>query len=138
MRHFHEPAGSDDFNDPGGWDKGCYKSHPVDSMEPLSDERNGYRAAAICHMRLMWAVDDFVSTAAGARLAVNAVGITLGWPSTRGWTVPAIAAQIGCSPATISRACARFREISGLPAAGFQYDGPGAGFNNSEAPAVRS
>jgi hypothetical protein len=38
--------------------------------------------------------------AADARLAVIVVVIVLGWPSTRGLTVPEIAAQIGCPPLT--------------------------------------
>jgi Homeodomain-like domain len=123
MHHHRDPAPDNDFNDPGGWDKASYSAHPIDSMEPLSDEPNPYRAAAIYHLQLMYVVDEFVAAAPDARLAVIAVAVVLGWPSARGWTVPEIAGQLGVSASTITRACARFREMSGLPAAGFKYDG---------------
>jgi hypothetical protein len=38
MRHFHEPAGSDDFNDPGGWNKASYTpDYLAEIGEPLPD-----------------------------------------------------------------------------------------------------
>jgi hypothetical protein len=135
----HRDCGSDnDFDDPGGWNRASYSAHPIDSMEPLSDEPNPYRAAALYHMRLRWVVDDFLAAAPDARLAVVAVAVVLGWPSVRGWTVPDIARQLGVSAATIARACAQFGEMSGLGAAGFQYDRPGAGFNGDKPAAVRA
>ena len=57
----------------------------------------------------MFAIDRFIEAAEDARLAVVAVALVLGWPSTRGLTVPEIAEQLGVSTSTITRACARFR-----------------------------
>ena len=66
----------------------------------------------------MYSVDEFITAAKDARLAVIVVAIVLGWPSTRGYTVPAIADQLGVSALTITRACARFREMAGLDSDG--------------------
>ena len=86
--------------------------------EPLPDVVNGYRAAALAWLKIMFAVDEFILAAEDARLAVVAVAVVLGWPSTRGLTVPEIAEQLGVSTSTITRACARFREMAGLDSAG--------------------
>jgi hypothetical protein len=85
MNH-HRDGDADNDLDPAGWNRASYSAHPIDSIEPLSDEPNSYRAAALFHMRLMWAVDEFNTAAPDARLAIIAVGITMGWPSVRGWT----------------------------------------------------
>jgi hypothetical protein len=114
MRHFHEPAGSDDFNDPGGWNKASYFDDPIDSIEPLPDAPSDYRQAAKFHLGLMFAIDEYVTEAPDSRFAIIVVGIVFGWPSTRGFSIADIASQIGCSPLTITRACARFREMAGL------------------------
>ena len=140
MRHFHEPAGSDEFLDPAGWSRASYSAHPIDSIEPLSDEPNSYRSAALHHLQLMYAVDEFITAAEDARLAVVAGAVVLGWPSIRGLTVPAIAEQLGVSTSTIARACARFREMSGLglSAGGVRFIRPGAGSNGDKPAAVRA
>jgi hypothetical protein len=137
MNH-HRDCGSDnDFNDPAAWDRASYQSHPVDSMEPLSDEPNGYRAAALRHLELIYSVDQYLTEAKDARFAAIVVAIVFGWPSTRGFSIADIASQIGCSPLTITRACTRFREMAGLSSAGQLR--PGAGSNSDKpAAAVRS
>jgi hypothetical protein len=138
--HHHRDCGSDnDFDDPSGWNRASYNHHPCDDFEPLPDVSNPYRQAAIFHLGLMYAVDQFCEEAKDARFAVIAVAIVLGWPSARGWTVPEIAAQIRCSPVTLSRACARFREMAGLDANGaIQGIRPGAGSNGDKPAAVRA
>jgi hypothetical protein len=136
QHHLDRGLDSETFNDPGGWDKASYSAHPVDSMEPLSDEPNPYRAAALHHLRLMYAVDEFLTAAEDSRLAVVSVAIVFGWPSARGLSVANIAGQLGVSASTIIRACARFREIAGLgPPAGVR---PGAKSLNGGPAAVRS
>ena len=50
--------------------------------------------AALHHLGIMYAVDDFITAAPDARVAVVAVAVVLGWPSTRGLTVPEIADQL--------------------------------------------
>jgi hypothetical protein len=54
----------------------------------------------------MLAVDEYVTAAEDARLAVVAVSVTLQWPSTRGLSIGNIAGQLGCSPSAVTRACA--------------------------------
>jgi hypothetical protein len=118
---------SDTFGDPGGWNKASYSAHPIDSIEPLSDEPNPYRQAALHFLKIMWIIDEFITAAPDARAAVVAVGIVLRWPSVRGLSVGNIAGQLGCSPATVTRACAKFREMSGLAGGGVRFIRPGAG-----------
>jgi hypothetical protein len=103
-------------------------------MEPLSDEPNGYRQAALYHMRLMWVIDDFITAAPDARVAVVAVAVVLGWPSARGLTLGDIADQLGCSPSTLTRSLARFKTLAGLGSAGDIR--PGAGSLNGDKPAA--
>jgi hypothetical protein len=134
MRHFHEPAGPDDFNDPAAWDRASYSAHPIDSMEPLSDEPNPYREAALRHLDLMYSVDQFLSESKDARFAVIVIAIVLGWPSARGFTLSGIADQLGVPVLTIARACTKFREMAGLDAAGRLR--PGAGSLNGDKPAA--
>ena len=87
MNH-HPDRGSDsEFNDPGGWNKASYFDDPIDSIEPLPDKPNGYRQAAIYHLQLMFAVDEFVTAATDARVAVVAVAVVFGWPSARGLSI---------------------------------------------------
>jgi hypothetical protein len=136
MRHFHEPAGSDDSDgDPAGWSRASYQSHPVDILEPLPDDPNPYRIAAMHYLEIMFAIDRFVEGAEDARLAIIVVGVVFGWPSTRGLSIADIASQIGCSPLTITRAGVKFREMAGLGVpAGCGW--PGAGSLNGETPAA--
>jgi len=133
MRHFHEPAGLNDFDDPATWDAASYSAHPVDSIEPLSDEPNPYRAAALHHVGIMYAVDDFITAAPDARVAVVAVAVVLGWPSARGFTLGDIADQLGCSPSTLGRSIARFKTMAGLNVPMVR---PVAGSLNGDKPAA--
>jgi hypothetical protein len=64
--------------------------------------------------------------ARNARFAVIVIAIVLGWPSARGFTLSGIADQWGVSVLTISRACARFREMAGLNSAGELRPGAGS------------
>jgi hypothetical protein len=101
QHHFDRGSDNDTFNDPSDWRRASYESHPVDSMEPLPDIPNPYREAALHHMRLMYACDEFITAAPDARLAVVAVAVVLGWPSTRGLSIGNIADQLGVSVVTI-------------------------------------
>jgi hypothetical protein len=85
----------------------------------------------------MWDVDEYLTAAQDARFAAIVVAIVLGWPSTRGLTVPEIARQLGVSTPTITRACTRFREMAGLGvcAGGVRFIRPGAGSSNGDKPA---
>jgi len=139
MNH-HRDGGSDNDLDPAGWNRASYSAHPIDEIEPICDAPNPYRQAALHHLQLMYAVDEFITAAPDARLAVVAVAIVLGWPSTRGLSVPAIAEQLGVSTSTMGRACARFREMAGLgvSAGGVRFVGNGAGSNGHKPAAVQA
>jgi hypothetical protein len=137
MNHHRDGGSDNDFNDPATWNKASCSPDLLDEIEPLPDPVNGYRQAAIYHLQLMFVVDDFVTAAEDARLAVVACAICLGWPSTRGMTVPEIASQLGVSTSTMGRACARFREMAGLGSAGgVRFIRPGAGSSNGDKPAA--
>jgi hypothetical protein len=114
MRHFHEPAGTDDFDDPAAWNRASYSAHPIDEIEPLPDPVNGYRQASKHYLNLMFAVDVFITAATDSRLAVVAVAVALGWPSAKGLTLANVADQLGCSLSTLTRSIARFKAIAGL------------------------
>jgi hypothetical protein len=136
QHHFDRGSDSETFNDPGGWDKASYSAHPIDSMEPLSGEPNPYREAALYHLQLMYAVDEFLTAAEDSRLAVVAVAVVFGWPSTRGLTLGNIADQLGCSLSTLSRSIARFKAMAGLELVGdgVRFIGNGAGSSNGDKP----
>jgi hypothetical protein len=140
MNHRHRDCDSDsDFNDPAGWNKAAYFDDPIDSIEPLPDISNPYREAAIYHLQLMYAVDQFLETAPDARVAVVAVAVVLGWPSARGFTLGNITDQLGCWPSTLTRSIARFKAIAGLGSAGgVRFIRPGAGSGADKPAAVQS
>jgi hypothetical protein len=131
----HRDGGSDNDLDPAGWNRASYTPDYIAEIgEPLPEVPNGYRAAAVAHLQLMYSVDQFLTESKDARFAVIVVAIVLGWPSTRGFTLSGIADQLGVSVLTISRACARFREMAGLDSAGQLR--PGAGSLNGDKPAA--
>jgi hypothetical protein len=135
MNHHRDRAPNNDFNDPGGWDKASYCAHPIDSMELLPDVPNGYREAAKFHLGLMYWVDEFLTAAPDARVAVVAVAVVLGWTSARGLSVGNVADQLGCSPSTLTRSIARFKAMAGLNSAGgVRFVRPGAGSSNGDKP----
>jgi hypothetical protein len=133
QHHFDRGSDSDTHNDPSTWNKSSYEAHPVDSLEPLPDIPNGYRQAALYHLKIMLACDEFVTGAEDSRLAIVAVAVVLGWPSARGLTLGDIADQLGCSPATLTRSIARFKTMAGLGVSvggGVRFIRPGAGSNS--------
>jgi hypothetical protein len=124
MHHHHDCGSDNDFDDPASWNRASYNHHSCDDLESSPDVSNPYRAAAIFHLQLMFAVDEFLTDAPDARVAVVAVAVVLSWPSTRGLTVGNIATRLGWSPATLTRSIARFKTLAGLAGGGVR---PGAG-----------
>jgi hypothetical protein len=125
MNHHRDQGSGSDTCHPASWNRTSYTPDFLAELgEPLPDKPNGYRQAAIYHLQLMFAVDEFLIAAQDARLAV---AVVLGWPSTRGLSIGNIADQLGVSATTITRACARFREMSGLAGGGVRFIRPGAG-----------
>ena len=85
--HPHEtpsrPRLDNDSNDAGQWNRASYTPDLLAELgEPLPESLNGYRQAAIYHFQLMFAVDEFETTAPDARVAVVAVAVVFGWPSS--------------------------------------------------------
>jgi hypothetical protein len=133
QHHFDPGSDSDTFNDPSTWQKASYDRHPCDDLEPIDLAPNGYRQAALTYLNLMWTVDEFITAAEDARLAVVAVAVVLGWPSARGLSIGNIAGQLGCTPAALTRSIARFKAIAGLDSAGgVRFVRPGAGSNGDK------
>ena len=117
--HRDQGFDSDTFNDCADWNKASYTPDFLAELgEPLPEAPNGYRAAAIYHLQLMFAVDEFLTASPDARVAVVAVAVVLGWPSARGLSVGNIADQLGCSPSTLTRSIARFKTMAGLGVSG--------------------
>jgi hypothetical protein len=87
----------------------------------------------------MFAIDEYVTALEDAKLGIIAIWLMLQWPSTRGLSLSNIAGQLGCSPTTITRACARFREMSGpeVSAGGVRFIRPGAGSGGDKPAALR-
>jgi uncharacterized protein (TIGR02246 family) len=97
MHHHHDCGSDNDFDDPASWNRASYNHHSCDDLESSPDVSNPYRAAAIFHLQLMFAVDEFLTDAPDARVAVVAVAVVLSWPSTRGLTVGNIATRLACT-----------------------------------------
>jgi len=107
-------------------------------MEPLPDEPNPYREAALHFLGILYAVDEFITAAPDARVAV---AVTLGWPSARGLSIDNTSGQLGCTTATLTRSIARFKTLAGLgvPAGGgVRFIRPGAGSNGDKPAAVQA
>jgi hypothetical protein len=138
--HFDRGSDSDTFNDAGGWNRASYTPDLLAELgEPLPEAVNGYRRAAIYHLQLMFAVDEFVTAAPDARVAVVAVAVVLGWPSARGLSIDNTSSQLGCTPATLARSISRFKAIAGLDSAGgVRSIRPGAGSGGDKPAVVRS
>jgi hypothetical protein len=138
MNQHREDGVDNDFNDPAGWNRSSYTPDILAKIgEPLPEKPNGYRAASIHYLGIMFAVDQFLETSPDARVGVVAVAFTLGCPSTRGLTLADIADQLGCSPSTLTRAIARFKALAGLDSNGaMQGIRVGAGSSNGDKPAV--
>jgi hypothetical protein len=121
MRHFHEPAGSNDFDDPATWSASSYEAHPVDSLEPLPANPSDYREASLRFLHVAYCWDTFVSSARDARLAHIQISIALGLHSTRGRTLSDVAAELGITKQALSRGVAKFLRMSRLePAFGLK------------------
>jgi hypothetical protein len=103
--HHHRDGGPDNDLDPANWNKASYTPDLFAELgEPIPEVVNGYRAISLDFLKVMLAVDEFVTAAEDARFAVITVAIVLGWPSARGFTLTEIAEQLGVSASTINRA----------------------------------
>jgi hypothetical protein len=83
-----------------------------------------------------FSVNPGSARAQDARLAIVAVSVALGWPSTRTLTIDNIAKQLGCTLATLTRSIARFKALAGLDSDAAIR--PGAGPGGDKPAAVQS
>jgi hypothetical protein len=133
--HFRDYTGSNhDSIDCAEWNSASYNRHPCDDLEPLDDAASPYREAAIGCLKVLQAMDDFLTTADDKRAGCIAVAIVLKLTSVRGLTVANIADQLGCSPTTINRYTARFARM--VSDGGLQSIRPGSKSNGAEPVAV--
>jgi hypothetical protein len=115
MNHHRDPGSDSEFNDCAEWNRASYTPDFLAELgEPLPDAPNDYRAAALFHLGIMYAVDEFLTAAPDARVGIVAVAVVLGWPSTRGLSVGDIAGQLDCTPTALTRSIARFKTLAGL------------------------
>ncbi len=128
---------TDGFQDAAEWNVSSYSDHPVDTLEPLADTPNAFRDAAIAYLKVLLAMDEFLTTIDDARAGWIAVAIVLKLTSVRGLSVANIASQLGCSPTTISRYMAKFASMADLDSeGGVRFIRPGAGLNGDKPAAV--
>jgi hypothetical protein len=121
---------TDAANDPAEWNTASYSDHPVDSLEPLPDNPNAFRAAALGYLKVLSAMDEFLTAADDKRAGWIAVAIVLKLTSVRGLTVADIAGQLGRSTSTIGRYTARFASM--INDGGLQSIRPGSKSNGAE------
>jgi len=105
-------------SDPALWDRASYEHHPCDDLEPLPDEPNDYRAAALQRLETLKFIYVWLSTASDPRLAWLAVALFYNLTSVRGWSLAAIAKEVGVFRSTLARQKAKFAELLGLDAGG--------------------
>ena len=96
MRHFHEPAGFNDSNDPTTWGSRIIRTPPMRGF--VADRpcvRTGIGQPRFTFAASCTSVDGFLEAAHDARLGIVAVAVVMGWPSARGLSIGNIADQLG-------------------------------------------
>jgi hypothetical protein len=104
------------FNDAAEWSRSATDETAVDILEPLHFAANSYREAALDHMRLLHATDQFMASSKDGVLAWVTVSIVLRLTSTRGRTNIELARQMGVCGSVLDRSIARFRREAGIKA----------------------
>jgi hypothetical protein len=80
-------AGLSEFCDPAEYCSASYLPDPLANLEPLPDNANQYRRAALKHLRVLDVIDQFIAAADDPRIAWIVVSLALGPRSTRGFAV---------------------------------------------------
>src|SRR5260221_2320942 len=106
------------FVDPADWNVASYNAHPVDVLEPIAVDVSSYREAALQCLRILAAVDSFVSGERDPRLASVVVASVIGLDSTHGLSQSEISKQLGVSELLVRRATARFTKLADLDSFG--------------------
>jgi hypothetical protein len=101
--------------DPAQWAINSYCPDPLAGLEPIAETPNPYRDYSWSCLRILLAVDAFITSSRDPRLAWYAVVFTLKLGSLpRGMSGAELAKAIGVAPAAVSRSVSRFREMAGL------------------------
>jgi hypothetical protein len=122
--HLRDYTGSTyDTIDAAEWGSASYNRHPCDDLEPMDDAASPYREAALGCLKVLHAMDEFLTAANDKRAGWIAVAVVLNLTSTRGLSVADIAHQLGCSATTINRYTAKFASM--INDDGLQFIGSG-------------
>ena len=129
----HESDSCPQKQDPADWYASSYTRHPVEDLEPLNEEPNSYRKAALGYLLILLAVDSYMARSKDGVMAWVSIAIVLRLHSVKGLTTANIASQLGCTESQLERSCSRFKRL--LPADGVPRDvrhsGNGNGANHS-------
>jgi len=106
--------------DPADWYASSYTRHPVEDLEPLNEEPNSYRKAALGYLQILLAVDAYMARSKDGVIAWVSIAIVLRLHSVKGLTTANIASQLGCTESQLERSCSRFKRL--LPADGVPRD----------------
>lgn len=91
--------------------------HPVDELEPLPTDPNGYRDAAKRLVGILEAVFRFMDASPEKHLASLQWAFALGLPSVRPYEVAELARQWGVSERHFRAGVNRFLELANVPPA---------------------
>jgi hypothetical protein len=104
------------FNDAAEWSRSATDETAVDILEPLHFAANSYREASLANLRVLLAIDQFVSAASDARLSWVSVGFVLQLESVRGLSKVDACRQMKITERRLECSIARFRKVVGIAA----------------------
>jgi hypothetical protein len=105
--HFRD-TGLSESCDPAEYRSASYWPDPLENLEPLPDNPNPYRQAALKHLQVLDAIDRLVQASTDARLAWIGISLALRLTSTRGFAVAEIARQLGIPESAFNRLKVKF------------------------------
>ena len=92
-----------------------HKHLPIDDLEPLIDDDNGYREAAKIGLRLINNIMHLIHTSRHNPVTFWAIAYALGLDITEGRSMTAQASRLGVTRAALSKSQQAMRRKLGLP-----------------------
>ena len=92
-----------------------HKHLPIDDLEPLIDDDNGYREAAKIGLRLINNIMHLIHTSRHNPVTFWAIAYALGLDITEGRSMTAQASRLGVTRAALSKRQQAMRRKLGLP-----------------------
>jgi hypothetical protein len=92
-----------------------HKHLPIDDIEPLTDDDNGYREAARIGLRLINNIMHLIHTSRHNPVTFWAIAYALGLDITEGRSMTAQASRLGVTRAALSKSQQAMRRKLGLP-----------------------